>query len=318
MGTDVKSKMKLNELIVFIAFIALFIIFSFTLRNVGLGFASLDNLMNILRQTCLIAIMAVGMTFVLGAELIDLSTGSLVAVSSLICALLVQSYGILTGLAGTLAFGVLAGAANGILIAYLKMPPFIATLGTQTVWMGIARTMTNLKAVPITNKTFISIFGGGNMGIIPSVFIWMILVFLIGLVLMRKMPFGRKVLAIGGNARAAFYSGVKIERIKMLVMIMMGVLAALAGILWSGRFGGGRYTLGEDSGTSVIAATVLGGTSMSGGVASVSGAIIGAVMIGMIDNALVMYGLDVHRQMIIRGLVIIIAVAVSTSRDKIR
>ncbi|MDO4276056.1 MAG: ABC transporter permease [Eubacteriales bacterium] len=313
-----KKKLKLNEMIVFIAFAVLFLVFSITLRNVGLGFANIDNLMNILRQTCLIAIMAVGMTFVLGTALIDLSTGPIVACSSLICALLVQSFGILPGVLGTLLFGAAAGALNGFLVAWLKMPPFIATLGTQTVFMGVARTMTNLKAVPITNKTFTAIFGGGSVGPVPSVFLWMVVIFVLGLVLMRKMPFGRKVLAVGGNARAAFYSGIKIERIQMQVMVIMGVLAALAGVLWSGRFGGGRYTLGEDSGTSVIAASVLGGTSMFGGVASVSGAIVGAVMIGMIDNALVMYGLNVHQQMIVRGLVIIVAVAISTSREKVR
>ncbi|MBU9726022.1 ABC transporter permease [Diplocloster modestus] len=309
-------KIKLNEMIVFIAFIGLFLIFSVTLHNVGVGFAHISNLMNILRQTCLIAIMAVGMTFVLAAALIDLSIGPIVGVASLVCALLVESYGIAAGVAGALLYGCLAGAANGVLIAYLNMPPFIATLGTQTVWMGIARTMTNLKAVPITNQTFLDIFGGGNLGVIPSVFIWMIIIFAAGYIVMKKTAFGRRTLAVGGNPNAAFYSGVKIKKVQMQVMMICGVLAALAGILWSGRFGGGRYTLGEDAGTSVIAASVLGGTSMFGGKASIPGAIVGAIMIGMIDNALVMYGLSVHQQMIVRGLVIIVAVALSSTQEK--
>ena len=310
-----KKKFDIQKSIIYIAFIALFIIFSITLRNVGAGFASVSNIMNILRQTCLVAIMAVGMTFVLGAALIDLSTGPLVACTSLVCGLFLQQYGLIAGVIAGLLFGVLAGVLNGFLIAYLKMPPFIATLGTQTVFTGVARTITNLQSVPITNKTFINIFGGGNIGVIPSVLIWMLGVFAIGVLLMYKMPFGRKVLAVGGNTTSAKYSGINIAKVQMNVMILMSVLCALAGILWAGRFGGGRYTLGEDSGTSVIAASVLGGTSMMGGKVSVYGAIVGALMMGMLDNALVMYGLSVYQQTIVRGIVIIIAVAVSTVRE---
>lgn len=311
-----KKKFDIRQSIIYIAFAALFIIFSVTLRNVGVGFASVGNLMNILRQTCLVAVMAVGMTFVLGAALIDLSTGPMVACTSLICAIFVQRFGVAAGVCVGLAFGILAGMANGFLIAYLKMPPFIATLGTQTVFSGLARTMTNLQSVPITNQTFTRIFGGGNAGVIPSVFIWMVAVIVLGALLMYKMPFGRKVLAVGGNVTSARYSGINIEAIQMKVMVLMGFLCALAGILWAGRFGGGRYTLGEDSGTAVIAASVLGGTSMMGGVVSLFGAIAGALMMGMLDNALVMYGLSVYQQEIVRGLVIILAVAVSTVREK--
>jgi ribose transport system permease protein len=312
----VKKKFDIRQSIIYIAFAALFVIFSVTLRNVGIGFAAVSNLMNILRQTCLVAVMAVGMTFVLGAALIDLSTGPMVACTSLICAMAVQRFGILAGVLAGLAFGILAGAANGFLIAYLKMPPFIATLGTQTVFSGMAKTMTNLQSVPITNQTFTKIFGGGNVGVVPSVFLWMVAVVVIGALLMYKMPFGRKVLAVGGNQVSARYSGIHIEAVQMKVMIFMGFLCALAGILWAGRFGGGRYTLGEDSGTAVIAASVLGGTSMMGGVVSLYGAIAGALMMGMLDNALVMYGLSVYQQEIVRGLVIILAVAVSTVREK--
>lgn len=310
-----KKKFDIQKSIIYIAFIALFVIFSITLRNIGAGFASISNIMNILRQTCLVAIMAVGMTFVLGAALIDLSTGPLVACTSLVCGLFLQQYGLIAGVIAGLLFGVLAGVLNGFLIAYLKMPPFIATLGTQTVFTGVARTITNLQSVPITNKTFINIFGGGNIGVVPSVLVWMLGVFIIGVLLMYKMPFGRKVLAVGGNTTSAKYSGINIAKVQMNVMILMSVLCALAGILWAGRFGGGRYTLGEDSGTSVIAASVLGGTSMMGGKVSVYGAIVGALMMGMLDNALVMYGLSVYQQTIVRGIVIIIAVAVSTVRE---
>ena len=128
----------------------------------------------------------------------------------------------------------------------------------------------------------------------------------------------RKVLAVGGNARSAKYSGINIERVQMAVMIISGVLAALAGILWTGRFGGGRYSLGETSGTDVIAATVLGGASMAGGKASIAGAVFGSILIGMLNNALVMYGLDTHQQMMISGLVIILAVAVTIKHEPLK
>ena len=310
-----KKRIDIQKSIIYIAFVVLFLVFSITLRDVGSGFASVSNIMNILRQTCLVAIMAVGMTFVLGAALIDLSTGPVVACTSLICGIFLQEYGLWAGVFAGLLFGVLAGMLNGFLVAYLKMPPFIATLGTQTVFTGLARTITNLQSVPITDKTFINVFGGGNIGAVPSVLIWMLIIFVLGALLMYKMPFGRKVIAIGGNLTSAKYSGIYIARIQMLVMTLMGALCALAGILWAGRFGGGRYTLGEDSGTSVIAASVLGGTSMMGGKVSVYGAIVGALMMGMLDNALVMYGLSVYQQTIVRGIVIIIAVAVSTVRE---
>lgn len=317
-GGSALKKLSFRNLAVYIAFVALFLVFSITLRNTGAGFADFGNLMNILRQTCLIAIMSVGMVFVLSCALIDLSTGPMVAMSSIIAGILLREYGIAPAIVGAIAFGLLAGGLNGVLIAYLKLPPFIATLGTQTLWMGVARTVTNLKAIPITNKTFTSVFGGGNIGSIPVVFVWMVAIVLIGYLAMFKSPFGRKALAVGGNPRAAYYSGISVERMYLAVMIIMGVLCALAGILWAGRFGGGRYSLGEYSGTSVIAATVLGGTSMMGGIASIFGAVFGAIMIGMIDNALIMYGLNTHQQMIVRGIVIILAVAASTKRSSLK
>ena len=132
---------------------------------------------------------------------------------------------------------------------------------------------------------------------------------------MNKTKFGRRVLAAGGNSRAALYSGINVKLTTFFAMVISGFLAAVVGLLWAGRFSGGRYSLGESVETSVIAATVLGGTSITGGRASVLGAAIGAIMVGMLDNALVLYGLDVYQQMIVRGAVIILAVALTTRRD---
>ena len=299
---------------VFIALVVLFMVFSITLGHVGNGFANPDNLWNIIRQTSLIAILAVGMSFALAAGQIDLSMGAVVAVSGLASALALRSFGIVPAIFAGLGVGLAVGVLNGFLIAYIGMPAFLATLGTMIAFQGVARTMTSLKSIPITNQTFISIFGGGDIGNIPVLVIWMIIFLAIGHILLRKMPFGRKILAIGGNRRSALYSGINVKRTIFSVMIFSGLLASLVGILWAGRYGGGRYTIGDGSELAAIAASVLGGTSIFGGIASVLGAGAGAIMIGMIDSALVMYGLDVYQQMIVRGIVIIIAVATTTKR----
>jgi ribose transport system permease protein len=305
---------NLKNLALYLAFLGLFLLFTITLSNVGSGFVEIGNLMNILRQTTLIAIMAIGMVFVLGAAQIDLSIGPVVGVTSLVTAMIVQDYGILAGILAGLSVGIIAGTVNGLLITWAKIPSFLATLGTMTIFAGIARTLTNLRAVPITDQTYLNIFGG-QIGVIPVSLIWMIVILVFGYVLMYKTGFGRKVLSVGGNAAAAYYSGVSVGKTKFKVMLISGILAAIAGILWAGRFGGGRYSLGEGAETSVIAAAVLGGTSIYGGRVSVIGAAVGAIMIGMIDNALVLYGLDVYQQMIVRGIVIVAAIALTTKRD---
>jgi len=300
---------------VFISLIALLIIFSVTLKDVGKGFSDPGNLWNIIRQTALISILSVGMTFTLGAGQIDLAQGSIVAVTSLTTALVIRSFGIIPALLAGLSVGLIVGAINGFLIAYVRMPAFLATLGTQIVFGGVARTMTSLKSIPITNDTYKYIFGGGKLGTIPVLLIWMLMAMIIGHIILTKMPFGRQVLAIGGNPKSALYSGVNVKRTIFKVMIFSGLFASLAGILWAGRYGGGRYSIGGGAEVSAIAASVLGGTSIMGGIASILGASAGAIMIGMIDTALVMYGLDVYQQMIVRGIVIIVAVASTHKRS---
>lgn len=311
------KKFNFSNYMIYIAFVALLIIFSVTLKDMGNGFLSPGNVWNIIRQTSLIAILSVGMTFALGAGQIDLSVGSIVAVTSLTSALVVQSYGLVPGLLAGLGVGVVIGAINGVLIAWVKIPPFIATLGTQILFAGVARTMTGLKSIPITNNAYKFWFGGGDIfGQVPLLLVWMAVIVALGHIYLRKRPFGRQVIAVGGNPKAALYSGINVKFTIFKVMLLSGVLAAIAGILWAGRFGGGRYSLGDAEETSAIAAAVLGGTSIAGGKASVLGACVGAIMMGMINNALVMYGLDVYQQMIIRGLIIIVAVAVTINAEE--
>ncbi len=313
-GISVRS--FLSKYMIYVAFVVLLIVFSMTLGNVGNGFLDMGNVWNIIRQTALIAILAAGMTYALGAGQIDLSVGSVVGLTSLVTAWAVQAAGLIPGVLAGLAVGVSIGALNGALIAWVKIPPFIATLGTQILFAGVSRTVSGLKSVPITNAAFNFAFGGGDFGGIPVLLPWMLAVVVLGHLYMRKRPFGRQVIAVGGNAKAALYSGVNVKRTIFKVMVLSGFLASLAGILWAGRFGGGRYSLGEAEETSAIAAAVLGGTSINGGKAFVAGACIGAVMLGMINNALVMYGLDVYQQMVVRGLIILAAVAFTVNAEK--
>src|SRR5574339_898596 len=237
----------LKDSLVFIALVVLFLVFSVTLRNVGNGFAHPDNLWNIIRQTSLIAIMSVGMSFALVAGQIDLSMGAVVAVSGLTSALVLRSFGPVPAIFAGLGVGLIVGALNGFLIAYVCMPSFLSTLGTMIAFQGVARTMTTLKSIPITNQVYMDIFGGGEFGNIPVLVLWMIVFLTISHIMLRKMPFGRKVLAIGGHRRSDLYSGINVKRTIFTVMIFSGLLASMVGILWAGRYGGGRYTIGDGS-----------------------------------------------------------------------
>lgn len=308
------KKFDYKKYIVYISFFSVLIIFSVLLRNKG--FLSYANMMNILRQTAMISVAAVGMTFAISAGLIDLSTGAVVAMSALTTATVLRTAGWPLAVIAGLLVGITSGFVNGLIVAKVRIPAFLVTLGTSSVFAGIARSMTNLEAVPITNNTFNHIFGAGDIGPISTLFIWTIVVMLLGDMLYRKTSFGRAVLAVGGNQSAAKYSGIKVEKIKLLAMTICGLTASFAGILYAARLNGARYTLGENDNMSVIAAVVIGGTSFSGGKGTVIGTIIGSIVIGMLNNGLLLMGLTVSEQMIARGIIIILAVSLSLRQSR--
>ena len=294
--------------IVYVAFVAVFFYFSVTLYDEG--FLSTNNLLNIARQTAMIAIMAVAMTFVIGAAQIDLSVGSVAALSALISALAMQAgLGMFGGIIAGLGTGALIGLINGLLITQIAIPAFLVTLGMMIITKGLALWVTDTAPVPILNESFTFLFGSGDLGPIPVLLVWMVVIGIIGHVLLRKTAYGRRTLAVGGNEKAAEFSGVHVKRIKLLVMVGSGMLAGLAGMLYAGRMYSARFTFGEGDELSVIAAVILGGTSLFGGTATVIGTIFGALMIGMINNGLIIMGLDVSQQMVVKGLIIILAVA---------
>lgn len=305
--------LQLRNYVVYLSFLAILLFFSVVLRD--RGFLSSDNLMNILRQTAMVSVMAVGMTFTITAGEIDLSISSIVALSALTTAIIVDKVGILPAILAGLGVGLVVGFINGVITTQVRIPAFLVTLGTQTAVSGLARMTTNLQAVPVTNQTFNFIFGSGDFGPISILFVWTIVIAICGYILLDKTPFGRAVTATGGNRSAARYSGVRTDRIRIAVMVISALTAAFAGILYTGRLHGARYTLGETDLLTVIAAVVIGGTAFAGGKGSIIGSIIGSIVMGMLNNGLLLMGLSVSEQMIARGLIIVLAVSLSLREE---
>lgn len=300
----------IKQYIVYISFIFLLIIFSLILHDKG--FLSGINLMNILRQTAMVSVMAVGMTFAISAGEIDLSIGGTVALSALVAALVLERVdAVFPAVAAAMLCGGVVGFTNGLITTKARIPAFLVTLGTSSIVTGLARTITNLEAVPIINENFTFIFGSGDIGFISTLFVWTAVAALFGHILLKHTPFGKAVLATGGNRNAAHYTGIKTDVTRLMVLVITGLSASLAGILYAGRLHGARYTLGEADVMTVIAAVIIGGTSFTGGKGSAVGAIIGSVIMGMLNNALLLMGLSVSEQMIARGVIIIIAVSLS-------
>ncbi len=313
---DTLGKIKWKNYVIYYIFSGVIILFSLLLFDKG--FLSGNNLMNIARQTAMTSIMAVGMTFVLSTGEIDLSFGSVVALSSILCALTLNATGsIILSIMAALLAGFSIGLINGLFVAKVGIPSFLVTLGMNGIVLGLARWVSNLQSIPINNDLFTFIFGSGDIGPIPVLFIWMISLAVLGQLVLKKTPYGRKVLATGGNKISAMYSGIKVPNIKISVMVVNGLMASLAGILYSGRLHGARYTLGENDVMIVIAAAIIGGTSMNGGKGSVIGSLLGALIMGILNNGLILMGFSVDQQMIFRGLIIIISVAL-TMREKAR
>lgn len=301
------ARVNWKDFVIYIVFGALFVFFSATLHDKG--FLEANNLMNIARQTAMISIMAVGMTFVLCAGEIDLSFGAIVALAAVTAALTMQSTGsIPLAVGAALLAGTAFGLINGWFVSKVGIPSFLVTLGMTGIIVGTTRWITQLQSIPVDDDSFVFIFGSGDLGPISVLFIWMTVVAIIGHLALNRTRFGKEVLASGGNKVAALYSGINVSRIKMQVLVLNAFLASLAGILYAGRLQSARYTLGENDLMMVIAAVIIGGTSLFGGKGTVVGSIVGALIMGMVNNGLVLMGLNVDQQLIFRGVIIILAV----------
>lgn len=303
------KKIDISKYIVYIIFVLCLIIFGIWLKG---SFFSLSNLLNITRQAGAVSVMAIGMVFVIGLGHIDLSIGSVVAVSSLITAYILRDTGNpVLAVIVAIGFGAIVGLFNGLCVTTIGMPAFLTTLGSQAILTGIAMWISATKAVPITHKGFLFWFGSGTIGQVPILLLWAVGATVIGYIVLNNTSYGRKILATGGNATSAKYSGVRVNKITVLAFIYNGCLAAIAGTLYAGRAHSARWDFGSGVEMNVIAAVVLGGTAMSGGTGSAIGALIGSFLIMMIDNGLVIGGLGVSQQTFMRGIIIILAVALS-------
>lgn len=268
------------------------------------------NILNLLRQVAINALIAFGMTFVILTGGIDLSVGAILALSSALTAGMIVS-----GLDPILAIiigcilGGLMGMVNGLFITKGKMAPFIATLATMTIFRGL--TLVYTGGNPITglgDNYLFQLFGRGYFLGIPVPAITMIITFVVLFIILHKTPFGRKTYAIGGNEKAALISGIKVPNVKIMIYSLSGMLAALAGAILTSRLNSAQPTAGTSYELDAIAAVVLGGTSLSGGKGRIFGTLIGALIIGTLNNGLNLLGVSSFYQMVVKGIVILIAV----------
>jgi ribose transport system permease protein len=301
-----------HRYVIYIGFAVVFLFFAILLGDQG--FLSPNNLLNIFRQTATVTILAVAMTFVIASAEIDLSVGSVAGLSSVCAAMAVSNYGVIAGIIAGLLVGAVVGAVNGGLVSMLGIPSFLVTLGMLGIAVGLAQWITNSAPQPILSDAFNLLFGSGNLGPIPGLLIWTALFVAGGAIALSKTRFGRQVLATGGNRMAADFTGVNTKRIKFQVLLLSGLVAGIVGMLYAGRLQSGRFQWGTGDELSAIAAVILGGTSLFGGSGSVIGTLFGALLIGLINNGLILAGLESSQQQVVRGVIIILAVALARKK----
>jgi ribose transport system permease protein len=298
-----------QRFVVYVVFLVIFVFFAATLHDDG--FLSQTNLLNIVRQTTPITVMAVATVFVLSAREIDLSLGPVVALSALVTADVMQGHGAVLAIAAGLGVGISVGLVNGLFVTALVLPSFLVTLASMGIVAGLARSITDLRSVAVDNEGFVEIFGSGDVGPIPGLAFWTLGVVALGHFTFRHTRFGAHTVAVGDNAPAARAAGIRIDRVRMTVFVLSGASAALAGILHTGRLQGASYTLGEQDLLTVIAAVVIGGTRLFGGEGSVVGALFGSLIMGVLTNGLILWGLSSAEQLIAQGALLLLAISVT-------
>jgi inositol transport system permease protein len=306
----------INKYAIFIVLIVMVVVLSFLSPT----FLTPQNLINVLITESGRGILAIGVAFTIISRGIDLSVGSIVSLTSVIAASLVQepSYSarifphlpllppIVAVLAGLVA-GTIVGITNGALIAYTAIPPFIATLGSMIIARGLALILTNAYPVPMLRPEF-KIIGQGSLGPIPYVVIVFALVAVIAFIILNYTRFGKNVYAIGGNVNAAKTSGIKVDKNLLAIYAVSGLCASIAGILITARAASGIATLGNNYELDAIAAATIGGTSHTGGIGTVQGIIAGILILGILNNGLLLLGISPYLQQVIKGIIIVGAV----------
>lgn len=295
--------------VVYVAYLLIFVFFAITLQDDG--FLTTTNLLNIVRQTTPVTVMAVAVVFVLSAGEIDLSLGSVVALSGLVTADVMQSHSAVLAVAAGLTVGLVVGAVNGLFVTLLRLPSFLVTLATMGLVAGLARSITNLESVAVESQGFINIFGSGDVGPIPGLAFWALGAAALGQFAFRHRRFGAHVAATGDDAAAARAAGIRVDRVRFAVLVLSGTAAAVAGILYTGQLQGASYTLGAEDLLTVLAAVVIGGTRLFGGQGSIVGALVGSLLLGTLTNGLILWGLSSSEQLIAQGGVLLLAISLT-------
>ena len=292
---------------IYVAFAVLLVVFSLS----SPWFLSVDNFLNIGRQTALVSIIAIGMTFVIIARQIDLSVGSNLALSGMAAGLAMAhvANSWLLGAAAGIGTGALVGLVNGLLTTRLAIPSFLVTLGTLSAARGLALMVTNTKPVIITNTTYFAIFGEASVAGVPVPIAWTLLAAIAGILLLHFSIYGRRIYAAGGNPTAALYSGVDIKRVTTSAFVLTGALAGLAALVLSARAHAARPDVVQGMELDVIASVILGGCSLFGGRGFILGTVLGSLIIGTLNNGLVLLGVSSSLQLVIKGAIIVAAVA---------
>lgn len=284
------------------------------------NFFGLDNLINVSRQAAIVGVVAVGVTFVILSGGIDLSVGSVLAVVGVASAMLVaDGFSPLVVLGLGLLIGLAFGVANGLGVTYLGIQPFIMTLAMLVIGRGVALRISEggPKAFR-TDSAVWDFFGSGSVGRVPGPLIIFLVVAAAAWAVLRYTPFGRKVYAVGGNIEVARLSGVRVNRTRIAVYAISGVTAALAGLMIAARLRVGAPTAGNLMELEAIAAVVIGGTSLMGGIGGVGGAVLGAFLLAVLANLLNLLGVGAFDQQIVRGAIIIAAVVITSTSLRMR
>ena len=295
-----------------IGFVAIFIAMIFVNDN----FLTADNLSNVARQVSINAIIAVGMTCAILTGGIDLSVGAVMALAGTVTAgLMAGGLGPVPAVVVGLAIGILFGAGNGAFVAFAKMPPIIVTLATMGIARGFGLIYTDGYPISGLPDGF-AVLGRGDLFGIQVPILIMLATYVLAYVLLHHTPLGRYVYAIGGNEEAARLSGIRVARYKLLVYTLSGLSAALAGIVLASRLMSGQPNAGLGFELDAIAAVVMGGTSISGGRGAIIGTLIGAMLLGILNNCLNLMGVSPYVQNVVKGAIILLAIYISRSRDK--
>ena len=274
------------------------------------------NIINIFKQVAVIGTLAYGVTLIIITEGIDLSSGSVVALVGVVSASFATMGGnVFIAIFAGLFAGALCGAVNGVVIAKTGIPPFIVTLGMMTIARGAALLYSGGKPIGHINPSFLYI-GAGKIGWLPVSVLIFLLMGLLSHIILRKTKFGKSIYAIGGNEKAALICGLNVKKVKVILYTYAGLMSAIGGLILTARVSSGNPTAGLSYELDAIAAAVIGGTSLSGGSGFISGTIIGALIIGVLNNGLMLLGVSPYWQQIIKGLIIVGAVVLDASRNK--